>query len=629
MTHVASQNLATGARRCAKLAAPAILFTILFYWKGLTTWFQADDFAWMSQWIEVHNARDLLAALFEPRAQGSIRPWSERAFFLGLQALFGWNPLPFRLVVFATQALNLALLASVTLRITGSRLAAGLAALFWAASTALAVPMMWSSVYNQILCAAFFLAGFRAWIAYCDEDAKHWLWLQWFIFVLGFGALETMVMYPVLVMSWTPGWRRWKVWLPLFGVSGLYTLLHQWVSPAPKEGPYALHIDGSLFTTLVEYLRQVFGGPLLGSLPVSAWLRMLGQSTPLLLGLPILWFAMRRRDGRMLVPLAFLLAPLIPMLPLRDHITHYYLVTPAAGLALALAWCCADLAKRPRAGTLVAVAMAAVFLGTSMVAAARNRDFWFDRGEGVRTLMLGLVHARKLHPAQTLVVAGVDGQKFYASLGEDAARALDLGLVYLAPGSHKNIDAQPGEPDPTSFELDEPVLSRGLAEGNVLIYAPAGEHLRNVSSIYRALDQASQDGAAALTGRVEPASPLYAAQLGTGWLATGGAARWMGARATAFVAGKAGTKKLIVEGYCPRVQFSAGPFQIRAVLNDTTLGQSSVAPPEGIFRLEFQVPQDIVATTKWEVTLEAYHTSALPDGSHASVLISAIFLQPL
>jgi len=41
--------------------------------------------------------------MVQPFAQGTIRPWSERAFFMGFYTLFGLDALPFRICVFLVQ----------------------------------------------------------------------------------------------------------------------------------------------------------------------------------------------------------------------------------------------------------------------------------------------------------------------------------------------------------------------------------------------------------------------------------------------------------------------------------------------------------------------------------------------
>src|SRR6266536_3183546 len=90
------------ARSLLYWLSPPLLCLIL-YREGLTAWFQADDFAWLSLRLHVHTWRDLAHALFAPMAQGTIRPWSERGFFLVFTWLFGIDALPFRICVFLTQ----------------------------------------------------------------------------------------------------------------------------------------------------------------------------------------------------------------------------------------------------------------------------------------------------------------------------------------------------------------------------------------------------------------------------------------------------------------------------------------------------------------------------------------------
>src|SRR5205085_8921852 len=83
------------------------LLCLLLYWRGFTAWFRADDFAWLGGGIYIQNFHDLLSALFAPQAQGTIRPLSERAFFMLGFSLFGLDALPFKIIVFSTQFASL------------------------------------------------------------------------------------------------------------------------------------------------------------------------------------------------------------------------------------------------------------------------------------------------------------------------------------------------------------------------------------------------------------------------------------------------------------------------------------------------------------------------------------------
>jgi hypothetical protein len=145
-----------------------LLFCLVLYWHGLRAWFQMDDFAWLSLHKQVSDFSTFLSALFRPMAQGTVRPLSERLLFLGFWHVFGMDALPYRVIVFATQFANLALITSITRRLTGSALAGFVAPLLWLVSPVLYLPMTWTSAYNQILCSFFLLAAFFLLLRYID-----------------------------------------------------------------------------------------------------------------------------------------------------------------------------------------------------------------------------------------------------------------------------------------------------------------------------------------------------------------------------------------------------------------------------------------------------------------------------
>ena len=145
-----------------------IVFLFVLYADGLQTWFAQDDFAWLSLLRDVHSFHDVIHALFAPAAQGTIRPWSERGFFLLFESLFGLDSLPFRICVFVTMAADLTLVAWITRRITGSSAAGAFAAMLWTANTALVTVMSWSSSYNEALCSLFLLGALALFIRYTE-----------------------------------------------------------------------------------------------------------------------------------------------------------------------------------------------------------------------------------------------------------------------------------------------------------------------------------------------------------------------------------------------------------------------------------------------------------------------------
>ncbi|MBE0659463.1 MAG: hypothetical protein IH602_17345, partial [Bryobacteraceae bacterium] len=259
-------------RWCPWIVPPVLL--LIVYADGLQGWFQQDDFAWLLQWRLFNSWSDLPGLLFTPQAQGTIRPWSERAFFLAGYGLFGMDPRPMHALVALTQIGSLWLMASLMLRLTGSRVAAGLAAMLWVISPGLGTPMSWLSTYNQILCGLFLLATLMLFIRDAERPSLARTASAMAVFLLGFGALEIHIVFPALATGWCllygPG--KWKRTLPYWAVSGLYFVLHQSVAVKPAEGPYAMHWNLDMGTTLVRYFGTALaGGRILGPWRLPEW----------------------------------------------------------------------------------------------------------------------------------------------------------------------------------------------------------------------------------------------------------------------------------------------------------------------------------------------------------------------
>src|SRR5215831_990756 len=105
-----------------RLAIP--LFTIWVYWSGLRAWFVSDDWVWLGLLNDVHGLQDLWPAIFRPTIHGTIRPWSDRVFFLVFRSLFDLDGFPYHAWIVATQIAAALLLMSIMRRLTGSKPAA-------------------------------------------------------------------------------------------------------------------------------------------------------------------------------------------------------------------------------------------------------------------------------------------------------------------------------------------------------------------------------------------------------------------------------------------------------------------------------------------------------------------------
>jgi len=416
------------------------------YWLGLQTWFYQDDFGWLRVRLEIHGWRDVLPALFFPKAHGNLRPLSETGFFTLFSAVFGVEPLPFRIWVFLTQAAGLWLLGDLVRRWTHSRWAGLAAQGVWLANRGLAPVMCWTSVYNQVLCGFLLLLALWCLVRHLETGERRWWRAQWVAFVLGLGALETAVVYPALAAIYAP--KLWRRIAPMFAVSAGYAALHFAVAPG-GGGVYALHLDGALPATLWRY-----------------WSMALDERWWVVAVLTAAALASRAWFG-----LAWFLITLAPYLPLRDHVMDYYLAVPAIGLAMAAGRAAA---RTPR----MAAAVLALYFAVSVPAVERVVRWHYARSQAMADVVLGVAEARRLDPGRTILLANLPGDVFLSGFADLPFQVLGIERVYLAPGEERRVQA-PRELV-GKFVLPEAVALREQA----VVYDASGPVLRNVTSRY-------------------------------------------------------------------------------------------------------------------------------------------------
>ncbi|HBY62135.1 MAG TPA: hypothetical protein DEH78_20125, partial [Solibacterales bacterium] len=554
------------------------LLCLWIYWYGLKAWFQQDDFAWLFLRQHVEDWPSFLRSMFAPMAQGSIRPWSERGFFMLFHWAFGMEALPYRIWVFATQFANLALLGSIARRLTGSWVAGVLAPVLWVANPAFSVPMSWTSAYNQVLCAFFLLAAFRLFLAWVETGRARYYWLQFGVFVLGFGANEFNVVYPALAGAYTLlcSRRHFPRTVPLAAVSVLYFVVHRAVAPPQTATPYMMHFDGALPWTLLTYWHWALGaGRFVQIRPQAEWFApavTLGFSA-LLAGFAA-WRA-KRRDLTGVFCLVWFLGVLAPVLPLRDHVTDYYLVMPSIGLAILAAWGLASLARRSQATAALALGLTLAYLYLTIPVSRSVARWHFDRGRKVRTLSLGVARAAELHKGKTILLAGLEGDAFWAGVYDRPFRLYGVNDVYLVPGSERSIDQHPEIGPIDSYILSPDLARRALDRDLAVVYQAENERLRNVTSHFR--NVVAPQWSAGTPRFVDAGQRMFDDLLGAGWYELETGQRWSGPKATLRVGGpRHAAERLWLAGFVADVQMAAGPLPIRVWVDGEALPFQSI-----------------------------------------------------
>jgi hypothetical protein len=430
--------------------APSLLCLAL-YWRGFTAWFRADDFAWLGTGLYIQNFHDFLLAIFAPQAQGTIRPLSERAFFMLGFSLFGLDALPFKMAIFATQFANLALVNSIGARLTGLRWAGFFAGIFWVLNSSGIEPLGWCCVYNQVLCGFFLLLAFHFLLRYVEAGERRYNLFQWAAFLAGFGALELNVVYPAIAAVYTilcvpkgARSRYFRSTLPMFAVSILYAMAHNAAAPAWKTGGYAMHFTGAMFRTLGKYWTWSVGPTFLFTpYDLPKWLLPAGIAAVSAGLLGFLAWKLRSGARAALFCLAWYLAVLAPVLPLRDHQTEYYVFLPLIGLCWLGGWAAVSGWRAGARGRTAVVTLAAVYALMAVPTLLATSQWNHAITMRVRTLVEGVAGIHERNPAKSILLEGVDTDLFWNGVLDRPFRLFGLDHIYLAPGSEKRIASHP------------------------------------------------------------------------------------------------------------------------------------------------------------------------------------------
>ncbi len=579
---------------------------------ALRSYFQQDDFAWLTLRSELHSWPDLFRILFEPRAQGTIRPWSERLFFLVLYDRFGLDHRPFHLVVALTQCANLFLLQSITFRITASRWAAVLAACLWLISPGLGTPMSWLATYNQILCAFFLLAAFRLLLQAIETGQMRWFWAQAAVFVLGFGALEVNIVYPILAAAWCAlAARPWlKRTLTLLPISAFYAYLHFHYAPKPTEGVYARHYDLSIFKSYFLYWRGALAGWTFSdraTWPESVW--TITATLLLAAACAVLYWGWRRGSFLPIFGFLWFTITLAPLLPLRDHYSFYYLAVPSIGLAWIAASAWQFSARAPRWALLLCALLTSLHIFMALPFNRATTHWHYARGLRIRSLVEGLERAHQLHPNQMIVLAGVDSDLFWSGYFDRPYTLYGLTETCLAPGSELAIESHPELGDIAPFLCAPPILADKARNRSLVAYTYEDGRLRNFTRKFISQNSAQW---ASLPEFLDIGSPAYARFLGPGWYEINDGFRWMSTRAELTLAPpRTPASAISLSGYCPATVLDT-PVRLTVAINGITLGARDVTRETSGFTFTFPLPQQLENSKSLNVVLTTNRSVTVP-----------------
>lgn len=579
-------------KRAAAFLLPPVVCLIVF-WDVLFTWFLNDDFAWLGLRLELHGVSDLPRLLFQPQAQGTVRFLSERLFFLIGTFLFGVHAVPFRVVGLATWFLVLALASMIGTRLTGSRVAGCAAAIFWTTSYALVTPLAWSSAYNQLLCSLLVLCAFYARLRWLESQEKHWRVAEWTAYLLCFGALEIVVMYPAaaLIYTWWVARKRDKAVFALFVPAVAFVAMHFFLVPKNLADIYTIRVDGRLPATLLTYVRWALGPSRLEELNVPQWSAW-GMAATWLVGLSLAAFALWnfRKGNRVPVfCVAWFFLFLAPVLPLPNHITDYYITLPLVGLA----WLAGDAIVQAWRSHMVlrviSVLLTVAFLVGSITEISITTAWFRARAGRMRALYRAVEQPR---PATALMLAHVDNELFQSGFQDNPFRLVGINRVYLAPGTEKGIEARQDLGGTSSFTIAPEEAMRLLNRNELTVLDVAGAAPQDVTSSFA--PTLGQQALQSTRNFVDVGSPVYASKIGPEWYQVENGFRWMPKRATVELAApKSASERLYVTGYGAGAALAGGPVTVTLWVKGKEIGSAMVAEKDRPFAFDMPLPGEV------------------------------------
>lgn len=617
-------------------AAVWLLPVFFLFWvfrEGFHAWFVADDFAWLSLLHRIQIRHDLMTELFAPAAQGTIRPWSDRGLFIALESLFGFDSRPFRVVAFLLASADLLLISWLTLRVTGSRIAALTAPVLWAANSALVRGMTWSSACNEVMCPVFLLAALALFIRYAETGQRRYWWWQLAAFVFGFGVLETNIVYPAIAAAWVifclPSERRpplLKTLVPPAAISVVYFLIHRAVAPLPASGAYSLRVDLSLVKTFALYCKWALSPePLLRFGHHRRLVEPLVYCTGAVAVAAFIVTELRQRRYTVLFWLSWFVITLAPVLPLPGHRTDYYLTIPVMGIAMlggaaAGRYWNATVLQR----LLVAVPLA-LYLWAMIVTTRAVTEWWVFKSLAVRTLVLGAQSARASHPGKAIALDGVTAELFEISFPHSPFYAFGLNDVYLTPESGLSIKNETPSDATEDFVLDPALLSHAVTHNDVVVYSVNSNRLRNISEAYgRRLTGRMADR---LPTRVDVGNILFSWLLGPEWLPPESGIRWMPGKATLRIGLPAGASRLELNGYCPEAQLLLAPRHLMVLADGVVVGDTRIYDPESDFHRLFPIPDVVSRKSEAEIEIRVDPVDR-KDGQEYGLVFGKISVSP-
>lgn len=314
--------------------APAIVIGWAVHSTALRMFFAQDDVTFLSR-----------AAGLAPTPWSMARPLSEALAWRVQFAAFGLDPAPYAIVRMTLHLACTVLVYASGLRLLRGRVAAGAAAVLFAASSVAFTPLHWGACIVELLAATLALLAFLLHLIARRSHRSPLPYAAAAVAAAAVLAKESTIVLP-LAFSLTTSPRRdlRGTVTSLLPVSALLALLGTLFVVTRERFSYSQYTGGvaysmnfspaHLFLNLSTYLKWcvIFGQSIrdrAAGVDPTAW----GYGVAVIVvGALLLWADRRDPRRATFVGAGWFIAFLLPVLPLANHSYQYYLYLPWAGV---------------------------------------------------------------------------------------------------------------------------------------------------------------------------------------------------------------------------------------------------------------------------------------------------------
>jgi hypothetical protein len=301
---------------------------------------------------------------------------------------------------------------------------------------------------------------------------------------------------------------------------------------------------------------------------------------------------------------------LVPVLPLPNHFSVYYLTLPVLGLCWLGGWAMTAAWRSGIAARAGALILCALFLADSIPSVEANTTWWLERTSQMRLLIRAVEQEADEHPATALILKDVDDELFQSGFQDDPFRLSGISRVYLAPGSEAAIRSREDLGGISRFRISPDDALRLISTGQARVLDVTGSAPRDITGGFgRAL------GAGFIQthpGLVQAGDPVYAGWLGKGWYQAENGFRWSGKIASLTLPGSIGNSaRLHVTGYGAAPALAGGPVTLEFSAGGQDLGSCMVSRPAEQFECDFSLAKQ-AGSPSLEVTVKTSRTFTPP-----------------